>query len=95
MERKAPDMKRLSRPPRSSRRREVRRGRRASREASVMLLPGSARLSSFGPRHTPTWGDTGGHRRTQVDGERLKINGLKGKWGSEAERLGDSAEGKQ
>lgn len=54
LERKAPDMKRLSRPLRSSRRREVRWGRRASREASVMLLPGRAKLSNFEPKHRPT-----------------------------------------
>lgn len=55
LERKAPDMKRLSRPLRSSLRREVRRGRRASREASVILLPGRAKLSNLGPKHRPTW----------------------------------------
>ncbi|KAF3854490.1 hypothetical protein F7725_022545 [Dissostichus mawsoni] len=52
--RKAPDMKRLSRPLRSSLRREVRRGRRLSREASVILLPGRAKLSSLEPKHKPT-----------------------------------------
>lgn len=55
LERKAPDMKRLSRPRRSSRRREVRLGRRASREASVILLPGRAKLSNLEPKHRPTW----------------------------------------
>lgn len=55
LERKAPDMKRLSRPLRSSLRREVRRGRRASREASVILLPGRAKLSNLEPKHRPTW----------------------------------------
>lgn len=56
LERNAPDMKRLSRPLRSNLRREESRGSRASREASVMLLPGRARLSSLGPRQRPTWG---------------------------------------
>lgn len=55
LERKAPDMKRLSRPLRSSLRREVRRGRSVSREASVMLLPGRDKLSNLEPRHRPTW----------------------------------------
>lgn len=62
LERKAPDMKRLSRPLRSSFRREVRRGRRASREASVILLPGRDKLSNLEPRHRPTWKrDNGGN----------------------------------
>lgn len=58
LERKAPDMKRLSRPVRSSLRRDVSRGRRASREASVILLPGRAKLSNLEPRHRPTWQGT-------------------------------------
>lgn len=56
LDRNAPDMKRVSRPLRSSLRSDVRRGSRASREASVMLLPGRARLSTLEPRHSPTWG---------------------------------------
>lgn len=48
-------MKRLSRPWRSSLRREVRRGSRASREASVILLPGRDKLSNLEPRLRPTW----------------------------------------
>lgn len=48
-------MNRLSRPLRSSLRREVRQGRRASSDASVILLPGKARPSSLEPRHKPTW----------------------------------------
>lgn len=54
LDRKAPDMKRLSRPLKSSLRRDVRRGSRASREASVILLPGSAKLSTLEPRDRPT-----------------------------------------
>lgn len=63
LDRNAPDMKRLSRPRRSSLRREVRRGRRVSRVASVILLEGRAKLSNLGPRQRPTWGGEGHRHR--------------------------------
>ncbi len=54
LDKKAPDIKRLSSLLRSSLRRPVRWGRRPSREDSVTLLPGRAKLSKRGPRWSPT-----------------------------------------
>ena len=56
LDRKAPDMKRLSRPLRSRRRRLERRGSRASKEDSVRLAPGRDKPSRVGPSQWPTWG---------------------------------------
>lgn len=77
LERKAPDMKRLSRPVRSSLRREVRRGRRASREDSVILLPGRAKLSNLGPKHRPTWR---GRKDKKRDSDTYEKTDRKQKW---------------